>query len=252
MVTYNPAVALHVDDKIGSLQAGLYGDIAIFDGRGKQNPYRAVIEANATSTVLVLKRSSIPFSLIGGPNYFGSIALFGDANVIQSLPPTLHEYYANLYAGIPPTFLCEGMMVCGVNKKVCPLRETWWVDLSPDTDYLDPLPLAALQFFNSTSYPLFSCDEVPEFEPTCTPFRSGEYNGDLEEKDDWDGDGIPNNRDNCKKVFNPIKPMDDGLQADFDGDGKGDACDKCPLVAGSECSTVDPYTGEIVYIIDGD
>jgi cytosine/adenosine deaminase-related metal-dependent hydrolase len=251
MVSYNPAVTFQVDDKIGSLKEGLFADIAIFDGRDKANPYRAVIEANAKSTVLVLKRSSIPFSLIGEPHYFGSIALYGDANLLQALPTTLHEYYANLYAGIPPSYLCEEINVCGIIKKVCPLRETWWVGLSPDTDYLDPFPLAALNYYNSESYPLFFCGEAPEFEPTCTPFRSGEYSGEIA-NNDWDGDGIVNNLDNCKKVFNPIRPMDDGAQADSDGDGRGDACDKCPLVVGAECTAIDPYTGATVYITDGE
>jgi len=40
---------------------------------------------------------------------------------------------------------------------------------------------------------------------------------------DSDGDGIADNRDNCRFVYNPD-------QADRDGDGVGDACDNCPLV----------------------
>lgn len=64
-------------------------------------------------------------------------------------------------------------------------------------------------------------------------------------------DGIITNVDNCKKVFNPIRPMDHGVQADADGDGKGDACDKCPLDAGAVCTAIDPYTGEIILITDG-
>ena len=67
-----------------------------------------------------------------------------------------------------------------------------------------------------------------------------------------DGDGIMDNKDNCKKVFNPIRPMDGGVQADTDGDGIGDACDKCPLKADSHCTTIDPYTGATIYIEDGD
>ncbi|HVX91241.1 MAG TPA: thrombospondin type 3 repeat-containing protein [Candidatus Paceibacterota bacterium] len=41
---------------------------------------------------------------------------------------------------------------------------------------------------------------------------------------DSDGDGIPDNVDNC-----PLTPNPD--QADTDGDGVGDACDNCPLKA---------------------
>jgi hypothetical protein len=39
---------------------------------------------------------------------------------------------------------------------------------------------------------------------------------------DTDGDGVPDDIDNCRYVYNPD-------QADRDGDGVGDACDNCPL-----------------------
>jgi hypothetical protein len=245
MVTFNPSVALHVDNKIGSLKPGLFGDIAIYDGRGKKNPYRAVIEATPASTVLVLRRSSLPFPFLGGPNYVGSVALYGDAELLQSLPPSLHD----IFAGVP---LCEPLSVCGVDKLICPLRETWYF---PEFGLGDPYSLLALTTANADSYPLFFCGE-PIGEPTCTPFRPGEYDGTTEEgaasQSDRDGDGILDNQDNCKKVFNPIRPMDNGVQADSDGDGIGDACDKCPLDVGPECTAFDPYTGEMIYVTDGD
>ena len=54
-----------------------------------------------------------------------------------------------------------------------------------------------------------------------------------------DGDGVPDELDNCPTIFNPIRPADcvNGVckQADSDGDGKGDACDKCPLDATDAC-----------------
>ena len=245
MTTYNPAAALHVDEKIGSLKSGHFGDIAIYDGRGKENPYRAVIEADAQSTVLVLRRSSMPFSL-DGPNYVGSIALYGDAELLSSLPATMHETNA------PFSPLCEPLEVCGINKFACPLRETWWAVSDPS---VDPFSLSDLEVANTESYPLFFCDE-PEDEPTCTPYRPGEYDGAIEKgsalTSDWDGDGIFDNQDNCRKVFNPIRPMDGGVQADADVDGKGDACDKCPLDEGPNCTAVDPYTGATIIISDGD
>ena len=52
----------------------------------------------------------------------------------------------------------------------------------------------------------------------------------------------PDPMDNCPCTFNPIRPLDNGVQADFDGDGIGDACDLCP--AGGDdpatCAQVDP------------
>jgi hypothetical protein len=235
MVTHNPAVALQVDDRIGSLEAGLFGDIAIFEGAGKDNPFRAVIEADAASTVLVLRRSSIPFSLISGPKYVGSVAQYGDADMLESMPPNMHE----LTAGMP---LCEPLDVCGVAKMVCALQENWWTEIAgwgPPFSFEGDLVPA-----NVDSYPLFFCGE-PVDEPTCVPARPGEYDGTtvLDGPDqDRDGDGIRDSDDNCPTVFNPVRPMDEGIQADADDDGSGDACDECPLAADPACTAVDPST----------
>ena len=57
---------------------------------------------------------------------------------------------------------------------------------------------------------------------------------------DQDGDGVPDATDLCPTVFNPIRPLDNGTQADGDQDGVGDACDVCPLDANSTtCTPVD-------------
>ncbi len=77
-------------------------------------------------------------------------------------------------------------------------------------------------------YPLFFCrNQVPTNEPTCTPYRDSYPNGIS--ATDLDGDGVPDTSDDCPNVFNPIRPMDDGGQADVDQDGVGDVCDKQPL-----------------------
>jgi len=47
---------------------------------------------------------------------------------------------------------------------------------------------------------------------------------------DRDGDGIPDDRDNCPAVFNP-PAAGSTTQADRDSDGVGDACDNCPALA---------------------
>jgi len=46
---------------------------------------------------------------------------------------------------------------------------------------------------------------------------------------DLDGDGIANGSDSCPSVFNPIRPVDGGSQADLDTDGLGDECDPTPV-----------------------
>jgi hypothetical protein len=248
MVTHNPAVALKVDDRLGALAPGLFGDIAVYNGKNKRNPYRAVIGANAKDTVLVLRRSSLPFPYINElqndpsfvppfplpkfPNYVGSIALYGDADLLQQLPPTYHEMVAGM---LIPYDLCETVNVCGEEKSLCPLRETWWLadDLDGDPNF-NPLTYIDLMNANTDSYPLFFCEDPPD-EPTCVPSRPGEYDGgnffSRIRNRDIDGDGVANRMDNCPLIFNPIRPMDDGVQPDTDGDGWGDACDPHPLTA---------------------
>ena len=229
MATRNPAVALGVDDRLGTLRAGTFGDIAIYDGRGKANPYRAIIEAGPSSTVLVLHRSSLPFPFLTGQPYVGSIAVYGDAAVVSALPATLHDLTAPSFGVTNP--LCSNLDVCGKAKRICPLRETWWL---PVAQLGQRLSLGGLQAANAGSYGLFSCG-VPEGEPTCTPLRPGEYPLSSMAGKDRDGDGIPDTSDDCIKVFNPIRPMDGGLQADADQDGKGDACDHCPVDPDDNC-----------------
>jgi hypothetical protein len=52
-----------------------------------------------------------------------------------------------------------------------------------------------------------------------------------------DGDGVVDQDDNCPRIFNPVLPLDGFYathpeacqQADYDGDGVGDACDPDPM-----------------------
>ncbi len=110
---------------------------------------------------------------------------------------------------------CEVMpyTVCSNNKAVC-VKETGYT-------------FAELQSANTESYPLFYCD-TPYNEPTCTPARYQAYSGKVAEVD-YDGDGIANADDNCPNIFNPVRPMDNGVQADNNANGIGDACDPNPL-----------------------
>ena len=182
MVTSNTARMFHVDDVLGSLRAGLIGDISIFDATTHPDE-RAVLDAEPQDVVLVLR---------------GGNSLYGDSAVVGALP--------NGVTG------CEDLDVCGVTKRVCAERETGKM--------LVALKTAAV------SYPLFFCG-TPDLEPSCIPARPTEYTG-IPTADDLDGDGIPNATDNCPTVFNPIRLVDNHVQADFDGDGIGDACDPCP------------------------
>ncbi len=116
---------------------------------------------------------------------------------------------------------CEAETVCGVQKAVC---------LELDTG----IKLSNLKSqVGAGAYGLHYCG-VPLNEPSCVPLRPGEYGVSM--ANDRDGDGVPDDQDNCPDVFNPIRPgIDNGVQPDTDGDGIGDACDPCPFVAGTVC-----------------
>lgn len=64
-------------------------------------------------------------------------------------------------------------------------------------------------------------EEEPEAPPTAAPST------DPQAPPDADGDGIPDDEDNCLNTAN-------GDQVDADGDGLGDACDNCPNAANND------------------
>lgn len=119
----------------------------------------------------------------------------------------------------PAPETCEALDACGGANRVCA------------GGVGDTLEQLSDQF--PTAYPLVECG-LPANEPSCVPERPGEYAGGPS-ADDRDGDGVANAEDNCPTVFNPPRPLEDGVQADADGDGEGDACDPCPLTADGGC-----------------
>ena len=121
---------------------------------------------------------------------------------------------------------CETENVCGVSKSICSQRDAG-VSYSNLKSYVD-----------QGAYPLFFCGE-PESEPSCIPYRMGEFTG-MSLPDDQDGDGVTDDVDNCPTVFNAPRPLEDDLQGDVDQDGIGDACDRCPLNAGDDCAMFNP------------
>ena len=169
---------------------------------GSENPdYRAIIDAHPEDTTLVMR---------------GGTVLYGDDALVSAL------------AGGN----CDAMDVCGTSKRLCAMDDIGQT-------------LAQLESSAGNLYPLFYCD-TPLNEPSCLPTRptgvngSNTYSGQPGPDDD-DGDGIGNDADNCPAVFNPVRPVDNGNQADFDTDGVGDACDVCPLDADTtDCNAVDP------------
>ena len=201
MVTSNAAVAVGAGEVIGMLKRGYLADIVVYDG-GVSRDHRAVLDAGVEDVALVLR---------------GGKALYGDDALFASGPfaPTAQDR-CSVFAG----------GVCGKAKRAC-------VDSGTGTN---PNTLESLRAAGEAIYPLYFCKEqVPKNEPSCVPYRPAYTAGVTAE--DRDGDGIPDARDNCFDVFNPVRPMHEGgVQPDSDRDGIGDACDLCPDDPTQKCS----------------
>jgi hypothetical protein len=247
MTTYNPALSLGFGDLMGRLAPGLLANIAVYDGRGVENPYRAPIETGPEDVELVLIGDLIRL-FFGQPPQ--TTALYGDLGFLAAMSdaPLVEgcEPYAEPQAGL--------FDVCGRGKFLCTDRLEVQAAFGQSYTGFGLISMLIHSPGFPPTYPLFFCGE-PTGEPPCTPSRPGEYDGltvgGPASSGDLDGDGIVDHLDNCRKVFNPVRPMDHGVQADADGDGRGDACDKCPLDVGPICAAVDPYSGETVLITDG-
>ena len=205
--TYNVALALGYADITGDLKAGNIADIAIYK-KSNNDAHRTVIDAAMKDVTAVIIDGKL---------------VYGDANIIDDSS-------------------AESFDLCGVAKKI----NTKATGTSKSFKDIK----------NSDRYETFYCDK-PTKEPTCIPMRprpkdttaqmttlygaeSYRTNSYFSDPNDIDGDGIPNDQDNCPTVFNPIRPIDvkGGVakQADADGDGIGDACDPYPLCAANDSS----------------
>ncbi len=202
MVTVNAAAVTATDDVIGLLAPGKVADITIFR-RNDKPAYRAVVEAEPADVVLVMR---------------GGKVLYGDDVATTALTTGT---------------ACDAVDVCGTMKKVCLMAEVGKTYAALKTSA------------GANIYPAFTCG-VPMNEPSCTPKRPTATLGSTvftgaTSAEDTDGDGIANATDNCPMVFNPIRPVDTGLQGDADADEEGDACDPCPLDPdATSCSSIDP------------
>lgn len=218
MATRNGAVATAAEDRLGVLAVGRIGDIAIFDARVHVD-HRAVIDAEPEDVALVLR---------------GGRVLYGEQRVVDAIESG-----------------CDPIDVCGSPRAACLTRELG-------------MSYADLVEMNPDAYRLFFCDGMtPSDEPTCVPARdamdplpspivsgSNRYTGIITAEDS-DGDGILDAEDNCASIFNPIRPLDQGAQADFDNDGLGDECDPCPLDADTTvCAPVNPNDRDRDMVVD--
>ena len=213
MATSGAADAFGLTAKVGRIAVGRLADVAVYKGRGG-NPFRAVIDANPEDVALVAR---------GGRVVYGDAALVATLTSLSTVP-------------------CDTIDLCGdgqVSKAACLQNEIG-------------KNFSTLKTANASAYPLAFCyGATPTKEPSCDPerdyqwltwthdsTRGTQYGGTSPAPTgvDSDGDGIPDDQDNCPLVFNPIRPEDNGVQADADGDGIGDACDPCPLDNTNTCA----------------
>ncbi len=245
MATAGAASALGFDDVLGALAVGKIADLALWDAR-EHKGFRAILDAGAADVALVLRGGTPPS--IGGQTYYRrGRPLFGDAALVTALSDRELDYanydpavYSATAAGkkrLPPA--CEEMDVCGKQKSFCIAEQL--EGLKSGSTYYETYALADLNaaLGSQNTYDLFFCG-TPTNEPSCVPFRSGEFDGIGAGSDD-DGDGVPSGQDNCPGYFNAIRPMDGAAQPDTDGDTVGDLCDPCPLNANTTaCASVNP------------
>lgn len=224
MATRNTARALGHGNSLGVLEAGHVADVAIYDATTRRD-HRAVLGARPDDVVLVLK---------------GGVPQFGDAALVDALR-TGCELIASGAEG----------RSCSVERRIC----LQGVQCAPSSSAPDvACTMDTLLAAGANHYPLVFCSGDPINEPTCLPSRlrmtspdasengSNYYSG-MSSATDMDGDGIDDEADNCPAVFNPIRPLDNGMQADSDSDGIGDACDPCPLGGDDDpatCIAIDP------------
>ena len=212
MATDEAAGALGFNDVLGALTQGYVGDIAIFDGSIHQD-YRAIIDAGAPDVLLVLRA--------GTP-------LYGEDSLVSAFSTGS---------------ACDSLTVCGAAKRACISQDLNGRGLASH-DGIEHCKLPALLLRRAGQRALVSagaqCDGTASesVREWLEPVRRHVHGGTT-----WTATEIMDAADNCPTVFNPIRPEDNGVQADFDQDHVGDACDPCPLVANSSaCPMPTPGT----------
>ena len=226
MATINGALAVGASHAIGMIKPGYLADLAVYDGKTSKD-FRAILDAGVEDVALVLR---------------GGRPLYGEPAVVRS------EAFGTQTACLPDNTCADAQQACVAGK--CTPCETWAGGvcgkeraICVDVRTSAKPNLAAIREAGEAYYPAFFCkDKTPDDEPSCLPSRaesesvkgSSAYTGEPSDVDQ-DGDGILDGSDNCPTIFNPVRPMDLGRQADADNDGIGDACDECPEDPGQEC-----------------
>lgn len=176
MVTVNPAKFMLVDDQIGDIAPGMQADLALFSLNGRkietdEDAYGAVVNASQDQVELVMR---------GGNILFGNYEFLKGR--ISDVPSDIDTFNGKMY----------------------------YFGTAIETGR----PFNELKAKNKRTYPLF-----PDLSKAKTPLdypislenhlypEATKYSGAVSPADP-DGDGILNAKDNVRKVFNPVRPLD--------------------------------------------
>ncbi len=242
MATLYAAEVLAVDDAIGSLTAGLVADIAIFDG-STNTDHRAVIDAQPQEVTLVIR---------GGDVLYGDDALVtelaaGSCDVLDvcsvakrvcveseigltlaALQADVGTQYGLFFCGTPDSEpSCHPERPTSVNGSTVYDGIPTVTDTDGDgiEDANDNCPdvFNAIRPMDDGAQADFDGDGVGDVCDPC-PIDANTTVCSTPDSGDVDGDGEPNETDNCPNIPNAD-------QADVDSDGRGDVCDDCPTVS---------------------
>jgi len=234
LATAGNARVFNIDDKIGLLKPGLVADIAIFSTATNPDE-RALIDGNP-GDVLLTMRSGIP--------------LYGETNLVDALLPGDAGCEALSVCGVAKKVCAK--RETGVALATMQTQASGWYDLFfcgvpasepscepsrpgeydgvtatdddgdgvADVDDNCPLIFNPARPMDNDVQPDADADGEGDVCDTC-PFDPDTTECTGFDPDDVDGDGYPNDLDNCPRDFNDP-------QTDFDEDEKGDACDECP------------------------
>ncbi len=265
MVTTEAAKALGADGEIGRLATGYLADVSVFAG-DRQNPAASVVKARPETVKLVLIAGepiygdeALVSALQSGCDAFdacgqkkaicmkdatldkGTQSWTDVQTVLQTTlaaalaadkPAADYTYGYNLW----PLFKCgaeaDALINCDVTGAQPSAGDSDGDGYSNETDNC-PNVWNPDQSDLDTDKQGDACDVCPIVANATVCPKPG--------PDDLDGDGAPNNADNCQNVANAD-------QKDTDGDGKGDVCDPCPKLAnpgGAPCPVLPADVTEI-------
>jgi cytosine/adenosine deaminase-related metal-dependent hydrolase len=239
MATIDAAIALGVEGSIGDIAAGKVADLTLF-AKGDEQAHGAVVRGGVETVALVLR---------GGQALYGAdplvSALVPAADIAKCEPVDVcgnaqracveldtGNDIAALLVEVPDD--AYELAPCGVpaDEPTCvpsrPGEYTEGVTASDadgdgiaDGDDICPAIFNPTMPLSNGAQPDFDNDSDGDACDVC-PTEAGVTQCSGFDPDDRDGDGVPNDTDNCPSVSNAD-------QADGENDGIGDLCDGCPF-----------------------